>query len=207
MSTSATRPGLANFAFGKARRAVLSLLFSRGNEDFYLRQIVRLTGLGLGPVQRELTQLARIGIAARMARGRRVYYRANPDSPVYAELTALFSAGKRDVKAGALPADEHRRLETRPFPVPGRLLADFSRRHHIKRLSIFGSALRDDFRAESDIDILVEFEEGKVPGMFALAAMERELSALVWQKSGPAHPSGAEPLLQGRSSERSHGAV
>jgi uncharacterized protein len=44
-------------------------------------------------------------------------------------------------------------------------VADFCRRHHITRLSLFGSVLRDDFTAESDVDVLVEFAPGKTPGL------------------------------------------
>jgi predicted nucleotidyltransferase len=58
-------------------------------------------------------------------------------------------------------------------------IADFCRHHHISRLSLFGSVLRDDFRPTSDVDVLVEFEPGHVPGLFGLARMERELSALL----------------------------
>jgi predicted nucleotidyltransferase len=57
-------------------------------------------------------------------------------------------------------------------------IADFCQRHHIARLAIFGSALRDDFRPESDVDVLVDFEPGHVPGFFRLFDMEEELSAL-----------------------------
>ncbi len=58
-------------------------------------------------------------------------------------------------------------------------IAGFCRRHHISRLSLFGSVLRDDFRPTSDVDVLVEFEPDHVPGLFGLARMERELSALL----------------------------
>jgi uncharacterized protein len=58
-------------------------------------------------------------------------------------------------------------------------IADFCNRHHIRRLSLFGSVLRDDFRPTSDVDVLVEFEPEHVPGLFGLARMERELSALL----------------------------
>jgi predicted nucleotidyltransferase len=58
-------------------------------------------------------------------------------------------------------------------------IANFCRRHHISKLSLFGSVLRDDFRPTSDVDVLVEFESGHVPGLFGLARMERELSALL----------------------------
>ncbi len=54
----------------------------------------------------------------------------------------------------------------------------FCREHHIKKLALFGSVLREDFTDGSDVDILVEFEPGHIPGFIALAAMERKLSAL-----------------------------
>lgn len=58
-------------------------------------------------------------------------------------------------------------------------IADFCRRHHIRRLSLFGSALRGELRPDSDVDLLVEFEPGRSPGYFSLAAMERELAGIV----------------------------
>ena len=62
--------------------------------------------------------------------------------------------------------------------IPKDALAAFCRKHGIRRLSIFGSALREDFGPESDVDVLVEFEEGRVPGLFGFAGMELELSEL-----------------------------
>ena len=57
-------------------------------------------------------------------------------------------------------------------------IASFCRERHIRRLAIFGSALRLDFRPDSDIDLLVEFEPDHIPGLFGIARMEGELSAL-----------------------------
>jgi len=57
-------------------------------------------------------------------------------------------------------------------------LAEFSIRHHIRKLALFGSILRDDFRPDSDIDILVVFEPEHIPGFFDLMKMEEELSIL-----------------------------
>jgi len=51
--------------------------------------------------------------------------------------------------------------------------------HHIRSLALFGSVLRDDFGPASDVDVLVEFDAQHVPGLLRLAAMERELSALI----------------------------
>jgi predicted nucleotidyltransferase len=60
-----------------------------------------------------------------------------------------------------------------------RAIADFCQRHHIRTLGVFGSALRDDFGPDSDVDLLVEFEPGHVPGLISLAGMELELEDIV----------------------------
>ena len=62
--------------------------------------------------------------------------------------------------------------------LPDGQLDEFCRRNHIAKLSLFGSVLRDDFGPDSDVDVLVEFGEGHTPGLFGLARMENELSAL-----------------------------
>ena len=66
--------------------------------------------------------------------------------------------------------------------IPKNLIEEFCRRHHIRKLSIFGSYLRDDFRPESDIDFLVEFEPEHIPGLIGFAGMEIELSEILGRK-------------------------
>jgi predicted nucleotidyltransferase len=61
---------------------------------------------------------------------------------------------------------------------PKNRLAAFCRKHHIPKLVIFGSVLREDFSPDSDIDVLVEFEDGHVPG-FAFITIRDELSKLL----------------------------
>lgn len=65
--------------------------------------------------------------------------------------------------------------------VPREKIADFCQRHYIRKLAFFGSVLREDFRPESDVDVLVEFEPGHVPG-FAFFAMQDELSKILGHK-------------------------
>jgi predicted nucleotidyltransferase len=65
------------------------------------------------------------------------------------------------------------------IPIDRASLAAFCRGHHIRRLSLFGSVLRPDFRPDSDVDVLVEFEPGQVPGFLALHEIEAELSNLL----------------------------
>ena len=66
--------------------------------------------------------------------------------------------------------------------IPKERIADFCKRRHIRKLSFFGSVLRDDFRPESDIDVLLEFEPGQVVGLIRLAGMELELSEIMGRK-------------------------
>jgi predicted nucleotidyltransferase len=63
--------------------------------------------------------------------------------------------------------------------IPGEKIAEFCKKNHIRKLSLFGSVLRDDFSSDSDIDFLVEFAAGKVPGLIGLSRMERELSEIL----------------------------
>jgi predicted nucleotidyltransferase len=59
------------------------------------------------------------------------------------------------------------------------VLAAFCRHRRIRRLAFFGSVLRPDFRPDSDVDMLVEFEPAGLPGLFGMARMERELSGIL----------------------------
>ena len=65
--------------------------------------------------------------------------------------------------------------------IPRERIADFCRRHHIRNLSLFGSVLRDDFGPSSDVDVLVEFEPGKTPGL-KFFAMQDELSGILGRR-------------------------
>ncbi len=65
------------------------------------------------------------------------------------------------------------------LPVNREALEQLCRRHHIRRLSLFGSVLAGADRPDSDVDLLVEFEPGQEPGLLGIAKMETELSALL----------------------------
>jgi hypothetical protein len=66
--------------------------------------------------------------------------------------------------------------------IPREKIAEFCKRNHIRRLSLFGSALRGDFGPDSDIDFLVEFDPDHIPGLIRLAGMEIELSEIMGRK-------------------------
>jgi len=113
----------------------LFLLYGHADESFYLRQIVRMTGAGLGPVQRELKQLTDTGIIRRFVQGRQTYFQTNPDSPIFSELKSLITktAGVAETLQSALA------------PVADR----------ISIALVYGSIARGEENHRSDIDLLV----------------------------------------------------
>jgi predicted nucleotidyltransferase len=74
-------------------------------------------------------------------------------------------------------------------------IAEFCRRNHIRKLALFGSVLRKDFSVGSDVDILVEFEPGQVPGL-AFFSMEKELSEIVGEKVDLNTPQFLSPYFR-----------
>ncbi len=76
-------------------------------------------------------------------------------------------------------------------------LAEFCRCHHIKKLALFGSVLRADFRPDSDIDVLVEFEPGQTPGL-AFFDIEAELARLFGRRVDLNTPCFLSPRIRAR---------
>ncbi len=121
--------------FGKTREAVLGLLALRPDERFHLRQVSRLSGVGLGPVQRELAALVQMGVISREKSGRQVYFQARADSPILGELQQLLA--KTSGGVGVLRA----------------ALAPFQK--DIVAAIIFGSLARGQTHFQSDVDVLI----------------------------------------------------
>jgi predicted nucleotidyltransferase len=155
MGTEMKRWDLAAALFGKTRRAVLALLFSHADESFYVRQVVRRVGAGVGAVQRELMRLADSGIIVRHSEGRQVYYQANRQCPIFAELQALLvkTTGIADVLRSAL--------------------ADLAQR--IRVAFIYGSMAKGTARSTSDIDVLVVGEATFAELVSALGSAQERL--------------------------------
>lgn len=80
-------------------------------------------------------------------------------------------------------------VRTYPIEIPYDALAEFCRANGIRKLSLFGSVVRDDFGPESDIDVLVEFEEGKTPG-FRYFGIQDELAEMLGRKVDLLTPDG-----------------
>ncbi len=128
---------VAQVLFGSTRREVLALLLGRPEERFYLREILRTIGGGSGAVQRELKHLTDAGLVHREARGRQVYFSANRDAPIFAELRAIVekTAGTADVLRGAL--------------------AGLLRAGRIHLAFVYGSVATGTQTARSDVDLFI----------------------------------------------------
>ncbi len=79
--------------------------------------------------------------------------------------------------------------------IPQAEIEAFCRKHHIRRFALFGSVLRDDFTDESDIDVLVEFETGHVPGL-AFFTMQDELAELLGREVDLNTPGFLSPYFR-----------
>lgn len=80
--------------------------------------------------------------------------------------------------------------------IPDEALAEICRRYYVRELALFGSVLRDDFRDDSDIDVLVEFEPDAEIGFFELARLQRELAALVGRDVDVISKRGLNPVIR-----------
>lgn len=135
MKTGTGNESLSSILFTKTRRAVLSLLYGHADESFYLRQIVRITGAGLGPVQRELKVLADAGIVHRSVQGHQVYFQANRDSPIFTELKSLIAKTTGLVET----------LQSALAPIADRIIVAL----------VYGSIAKGEENQRSDVDLLI----------------------------------------------------
>jgi uncharacterized protein len=126
---------LSDTLFGRTRGAVLAVLFGHVGESYYLRQLARMTGIALGPVQRELRQLVDAGLVTRKTLGTHTLYSANPASPVFVEMRSLVAktVGVHDVLLTALQPLERK----------------------FKLAFVYGSVARSRESHRSDIDLMI----------------------------------------------------
>jgi uncharacterized protein len=127
---------LPDVLFGRARGAILGLLYEHSHQSFYYRQIARqLETLSAGTLQRELDTLSQLGLIERSTVGKQVFYRANRNHPIFPELRALVAK-----TVGTIPM-----LRSALTPFADRISVAF----------IYGSMARKEEKAGSDIDLMM----------------------------------------------------
>jgi uncharacterized protein len=126
---------LSDTLFGRTRGAVLAVLYGHAGESYYLRQLARMTGITLGPVQRELRQLVDAGLVTKRIQGTQTLFTANASSPIFAEMRSIVAktVGMHDVLLTALS------------PLKSKIDLAF----------VYGSVARSGETAQSDIDLMV----------------------------------------------------
>jgi len=126
---------LSDTLFGRTRGAVISVLYGHIGEAFYLRQLARLTNITLGAVQRELRQLVDAGLVSRKTVGIQIFYTANQESPVFAEIKSLIikTVGMHDVLLAALA------------PLRKKIIVAF----------VYGSVAQSSESTRSDVDLMI----------------------------------------------------
>jgi predicted nucleotidyltransferase len=86
--------------------------------------------------------------------------------------------------------------DTVPLPIPFEELAHFCRRYQVQELALFGSMLRQDYRPDSDVDLLVSFQPAARVTFLTLARMQRELEALLGHKVDLVPKDGLKPVIR-----------
>jgi uncharacterized protein len=166
----------------KLRAKLLGWLFSHPEERFYGRQLTAILNEDSTNVSRELSRLEIGGILVSTVEGKRKYYLVNRESPAFSELTELFNnLTAENISVDKLETNNAETIRERLLMSKNQV-SEICRLNHIKRLSLFGSVLRDDFRPDSDIDILAEFEPGRMPGFLKLSEIENDLSSILGRK-------------------------
>lgn len=146
---------LSKVLFGRSRRSILALLYGRADEQFYLREIARRAGTGIGATQSELRQLAEAGLIHRVRRGNQVYYQANRGNPIFQELKSILTktSGIRDILHEGLT------------PLEDRIRLGF----------VYGSIARGKETASSDVDLMIIGDVSFADVVSALSHVEPKL--------------------------------
>lgn len=130
----ARRQPLGAALFGRAREAVIGLLFLDPNSELHVRELARRAGLAASTIAHELKALQEAGVLNAEARGAQLFFRANPDCPLFEELKSI---------------------AVKTWGISGRVEAALKALHNIDCAFIYGSFAKGTANPQSDVDVLV----------------------------------------------------
>lgn len=181
--------GVADTLFTATQQRVLGQLFGQPDRSFYAAELIAAGG-GSGAVQRELVRLESCGLVEVSRIGNQKHYQASQASPIFEELTGIFrvftapesrtraTVAVRNKAVQQVSYDDQSAGVLKKLMVSKTELSALCRRNGIRKLSFFGSVTRDDFRPDSDVDVMVEFAAGRAPSLFGMVDLRDELSTL-----------------------------
>jgi len=154
------------------QRKVLGLLYGQPQKSFYTKEILRLTGMGVATIKRELDRMRAAGLLTMTRIGNQHHYQANPECPIFNELVSIIRKISGEQKGEIMQSDQERLVIGGTIVISRAELQELAQRYHIHRLVLFGSAARGELRPDSDIDLLVEFEGGAAPSLGGMVELE-----------------------------------
>ena len=175
---------LSKLLFKDYRRRALELLLLNPDRQFHVREIARLTDTVAGTMHKELKSLADSGLLIKETVGNQVQYRANTDCPVFSELESI-------IRKTTKP--EHSRINKLLEQHRDAILS-LAQENGIRNVRVFGSMARGEATQDSDVDFLVELEEGQ--SGFALGGFLEDVSALLHRDVDVVTEKALHPKIQ-----------
>jgi len=173
--------GLAKLLFKDYRRRVLALLLLHPDKRYHVREIARLTGTVAGTLHKELARLAEAGVLVKEAVGNQVQYRANVACPIYEELSQILH------KLTGQTTNENKQESNGTQMKMSNIVEQYrnqilslAKENGVRNVRVFGSMARNEAGPDSDLDLLVDIENGK--SGLALGGFLADVSALVHRK-------------------------
>lgn len=179
---------LSSVLFKDYRRRVLSLLLLNADESYHVREIARLTGKVAGTLHKELAKLAEAGILTKKSVGNQVHYSANSDCVIFEELKRIIEKTSENK-----PGHGQTKMDDIVEKYRQQILV-LAKKNGVRNVRVFGSMARNEAKSDSDLDLLVELEEGK--SGFSLGGFLYDVSNLVHRKVDVVTEKSLHPSLR-----------
>lgn len=192
---------LGDALFTTTQQKVLGLLYAQPDKSFYTKEILRLTGMGVATIKRELDRMLATGILTMNKVGNQHHYQANKSCPIYSDLLNIVR--KIFAEDNVLQDTLNKQVADKPMH---RLVEKYrtqilklARENGVSNVRVFGSMARNSVNKESDLDLLVDLEEGS--SGFSLGGFLEDVSKLVDRKvdvvtEKSLHPTIREKVLR-----------
>lgn len=179
MGTNAGQISIATALFSKTQRRILGLLYGNPEKSYYVKEIVRYAGVGIGSVQRVLDKLASAGLISSNWVGNQKHFRANHECPIYDDVVNIVrkTAGVPTMLPLGIDEDDLLVFGGRE-PVSRRRFMAAIHRYHVTFLAWIRSAARDGAGPQIAIDLLLEFAPGKQPSTAEMEKVETAFSTV-----------------------------